>query len=112
MHPHNRADIPRQVPPTSGHCQILARIQPIRVHHKVPVILVNRGRLAPILAAEEFGEGTTFEWVNGREGEPGGVGGDDEWVCLGREVGDGEVVEDLGVVVECVGVFLGGIVRR
>lgn len=50
--------------------------------------------------------------MNGREGEPGGVGGDDEWVCLGREVGDGEVVEDLGVVVECVGVFLGGIVRR
>lgn len=33
-------------------------------------------------------------------------------MCLGREVGDGEVVEDLGVVVECVGVFLGGIVRR
>ena len=29
---------------------------------------------------------------------------------MGGEVGDGEVVEDLGVVVKCVGVVFGGIV--
>lgn len=67
MHPHNRPNIPCQIPPARRHRQILARIQPIRVHHEIPVILVNRRRLASVLAAEEFRQGASFEWVNGRE---------------------------------------------
>lgn len=56
MHPHDRPHVTRQIPPTRRKRQILARIQPIRVDHKIPVFLVNRRRLGPVLAAEEFGE--------------------------------------------------------
>ena len=54
MHPHDPADIPRQIPPTSRHSEIFSWIQSIRVDHEISVILVYRRRLAAIPTREEF----------------------------------------------------------
>jgi hypothetical protein len=70
MDPHDGSDIPSQIPPTGSHCQILPRVESVGIDHKVPVILVNTWRLAPIPIREEFGERTTFDRVDEGQCEP------------------------------------------
>jgi hypothetical protein len=86
VHPHDRTDVSREVPPTRGDGQILARVEPVRVDHKVAVVLVDGRDLAPVLRVEELGQGPALDGVDRREVEPGAVRGDDDRVRLGREV--------------------------
>jgi hypothetical protein len=70
MNPHYSSHISSQIPPTSSHSQIFPRVESVGIDHKVPVILVNTWRLAPIPIREEFGERTTFDRVDEGQCEP------------------------------------------
>ena len=70
MHPHDSAHVTRQIPPAGRHGQILPRVQPIRVDHKVPIVLVYRRRLASIAITEKFWETAAFYRVDGGHAEP------------------------------------------
>ena len=100
MHSHDRPDISRQVPPTRRHGQVFGRVESIGVDHEISIVLVDLGRLAPVLAAEEFGQGFTLKGVHGTQVEPCRIRRDDERVGLSREVRGREVVQSLRIVPE------------
>lgn len=54
VNPHDRTNITCQVPPTRGDREILPRIEPVRIDHKVTIVLINGRRFAPVSAGEEF----------------------------------------------------------
>lgn len=48
MHPHDRANVTGQIPPTRRHRQVFSRVQPVCVDHEISIVLVHARRLAPV----------------------------------------------------------------
>jgi hypothetical protein len=109
MNPHDRTNISRQIPPTSSNGEVLRRVEPIRVDHKVSVVLVVLRRLAPVLGREELGKRPPFDRGDGGEIKPGRVRGDDDGVSLGSEVGGCSGSEGGEILVFFLGVGFGGL---
>jgi hypothetical protein len=83
---HDGAHIAGQVPPTRRHSQILHRVQPVRVDHKIAIVLVNCWRLAAISAVEKLGQGFSLDVVDVMHVEPGAVARQHDGMGLRDEV--------------------------
>lgn len=55
VNPHDGTDVSGQIPSTRSDGEVFTRPQSIGVDHKVPIFLINRRRLAPVLRVEELG---------------------------------------------------------
>lgn len=86
MHSHDCADIAGQITPAGSDGQILYGIQSVRVDHKVSVVLVDGGRLAPVAIVEEFRERLALNAVDRIHVEPSAVAGQHNRVRLRDEM--------------------------
>lgn len=94
VYTHNGTDVASKIAAAGSDSKIFRRSHAIGVEHKVAVILVHRGGLAPVARVEKLGESALFDRVDGAHVEPDAVRG------------DYDVMRLRGQVALCLGAFL------
>ena len=86
VHTHDGADVASEVAAAGRDGEILDRVEPVGVDHKVAIVLVHGGGLAAVPIVEELGQRLALDAVDRVHVEPGAVAGEHDGVGLRDQV--------------------------